>query len=172
MKNKYTRYLVLVAVLLVAGVALFAAACGGADEASVTTVAATDTTAADAETTGTVSNGGVEVKGLVDDPVTLTVEGLEAMTLAEITVEHPKLGMTDYRGVRFSELLPALGVQEAATAVTMTASDGYMVELPLADLEGSADAMLAIEDDGTLTVVIPGVASKNWVKDVVTLEFK
>jgi hypothetical protein len=163
MKSKYTRYLVLVAVLLVAGLALLAAACGG-DDTTATTAAATATTAA-------VSSG-VEVKGLVASPATLTVEALEGMTVAEITVDHPKLGMTDYRGVRFSDLLTTLGVDDAATAVTMTAEDGYMVELPLADLKGSADAMLAIEEDGTLTVVIPGVATKNWVKGVVALEFK
>jgi hypothetical protein len=54
----------------------------------------------------------------------------------------------------------------------MTASDGYMAEVPLADIQASADAIIAIGDDGKLSVVIPGIESKAWVKDVIILEFK
>ena len=173
MNRKSSRYLILVAVLLLAGATL-PAACGESDDTTATTAAVTETTAAadatDAPASGT--SGNVVVKGLVDNPMTVTVAALEGMNVAEITVDHPKLGMTDYRGVRFADLFAALGVQEAATAVTMAASDGYMAEIPLADIEASADAMLTIGEDGKLTVVIPGIEAKNWVKDVVTIEFK
>jgi hypothetical protein len=180
MRGKYSRYLILVAVLLVAGVALLAAACGGSEETTATTAAVTETTAVATETTAateatgpaTGTSGNVVVEGLVDDPQTLTIEALEGMNVADINVEHPKLGPTDYRGVLLTDLFAELGVQDAATAVTMAASDGYMVEIALADLEASPDAMLAIGDDGTITVIIPGMEAKNWVKDVVTMEFK
>lgn len=165
--------LFLVAVLLT-GLVLAAGACGGSD-ATTTTAAAETTTTAGSDTTGASSSGtsgNVAVKGLVDDPMTLTAAELEKMTVAEITVDHPKLGMTDYRGVRLSDLFAALGVQSSATALTMTASDGYMAEVPLADIQTSADAILAIGDDGKLSVVIPGIESKSWVRDVVSLEFK
>jgi hypothetical protein len=74
--------------------------------------------------------------------------------------------------VRLSDLFAALEVQSGATTVVMTASDGYMAEVPLADIQASADAMLTIGDDGKLGVVTPGMESKSWVKDVVSLEFK
>jgi len=133
----------------------------------------TTTTAAAATASSSAgTSGNAAVKGMVDNPTALTAAELETMTVTEITVEHPKLGMTDYRGVRLSDLFAALGVQSEATTLVMTASDAYMAEVPLSDIQGSADAILAIGDDGRLSVVIPGIESKSWVKDVVSLEFK
>lgn len=157
------HYLVSVAVLLVTGLFFLACGCGGGDETTTTAVA-------EASAGGT--SGNVSVKGMVDDPMVITAAELEKFTVVEISVDHPKLGLTDYRGVRLSELFAALGVQSGATMLTMTASDGYMAEVPLAAIAGSADALLAIGDDGTLSVIIPGVESKSWVKDVVSFEFK
>ena len=181
MKRSHSFHLVLVAVLLVAGAALLAAACGESDDTTVTTAAVTETTAAATETTtaadgaddsATGTSGNVAFKGLMNLPTTLTAAALEEMTVAEITVDHPKLGPTDYRGVRWTDLCVAFEVQDAATAVTMTASDGYMVELALADIRDSPDAMLTIGEDGKLNVVIPGMEAKSWVKDVVTIELR
>jgi len=175
MTTRHPRRLVFVAALLLTGVLLFAAACGGSDT-TTTTPAAPDTTTTAAAETGsgpsTVAGGSAAVKGAVDSPATLTPAQLETMTLAEITVDHPKLGVTDYRGVRLSDLFPVFGVQSGATTLVMTASDGYMAEVPLADIQASADAIIAIGDDGKLSVVIPGIESKAWVKDVVSLEFR
>ncbi len=160
--------------LLLTGVLLFAAACGGSD-ATTTTAAPETTTTAAAETESgpsTATSGSAAVKGMVDNPATLTAAQLETMTVVEITVDHPKLGATDYRGVRLSDLFAVFGVQSGATTLVMTASDGYMAEVPLADIQASADAIVAIEDEGKLSVVIPGIESKAWVKDVVSLEFR
>lgn len=165
MRGKYSRYLIWMAVPLLAAVAVLAAACG---ESGGTT----ETIAATAATEPASCGSGAAATGLVDNPTTLTVEALEEMTVREITADNPKLGPTTYRGVLLSELFPTLGVQSAATTVTFAAADGYMVEIALADIETSTDALLAIMDDGTLTVVIPGMEAKNWVKDVATMEFK
>lgn len=174
MTKRRTHSLVLVAVLLLIGVLFITCGCGGTDETITTAAPQTTTTAAApaAESSSGGTSGNVSVEGLVDNPMTLTAAELEKMTVAEITVDHPKLGMTDYRGVRLSDLFATLKVQSGAVALTMTASDGYMAEVPLADIAASADAMLAIGDDGKLSIVIPGMESKSWVKDVVSLEFK
>jgi hypothetical protein len=165
MRGKCSRYLIWMAVLLLASSAVLAAAC----EESIDTAETTTSTEATEPASG---GGGAEVTGLVDNPATLTVEALETMTVVEITADHPKLGPTVYRGVLLSELFTTIGVQSGATAVAIAAVDGYMVEIPLADIDASVAAMLAIVDDGTLTVVIPGMEAKNWVKDVATIEFK
>jgi hypothetical protein len=174
MTTRRPFHLGFVAILLLTGVVLLAAACGGSDETTTTAAPETTTTAAaeaaSAPSTGT--SGNAVVKGMIDNPMTLTPAQLETMTIAEITVEHPKLGMTDYRGVRLSDLFATFGVQSGAATLVMTASDGYMAEVPLADIQASADAIVAIGDDGTLSVVIPGIESKSWVRDVVSLEFK
>ena len=77
----------------------------------------------------------------------------------------------EYTGVSFDTVLETLGVQTGATTVVLTASDGYMAEIPLADIESSADAILAIEE-GTIASVFPGLETKTWVKDIVSMEFK
>ncbi len=96
------HYRVMVAVLLATGLLLLFCGCGGDDKAT--------STGPEAPAGG--SSGNVSVKGLVDDPEVLTAGRLEEMTVIEITVDHPKLGMTDYRGVRLSDLFASLGVKE------------------------------------------------------------
>jgi hypothetical protein len=56
--------------------------------------------------------------------------------------------------------------------VDLGCSDGFMAEVSLADLKASADAMIAIGDDGSLNAVMPGMSSKAWAKDIVSMEFK
>lgn len=173
MTIRHPRRLALIAALLLTGALLFVAACGES-ETSATAVASETTTtmATDPASSSVGTSGNAVVKGMVDNPTTLTAAQLETMTVTEITVDHPKLGMTDYRGVLLSELFATLGVQNEATTLVMTAADAYMGEVPINDIKGSADAILAIGDDGRLSVVIPGLESKAWVKDVVSLEFK
>ena len=172
MNGKHPRYLVLAIALLVMGLGLLVVACGESDDTSETSSSTEATEVTEATESAAGSSGNVLVKGLVDNPMTLTVDTLEGMNVVEMTLDHPKLGMTDYRGVRFTELFAAMAVQDSASTVTMMASDGYMVEIPLGDLEASEDAILALGDDGTISVVIPGMETKNWVKDVVSLDFK
>ncbi len=183
MTPSYSRHFALVAVLLLAAVALFAAACGGSDTESTTTSATTSATsgstgtaAVGANTTSTVpagETGVLTVKGLMDNPTTLKAEDLEKMTVASITVDDPAVGEKEYRGVRLSDLFATFKLQSTATRLAMTAhANGFVTELSLQDIQWSADAMLAIGEDGTLDVVIPGSDSKMWVKDVVVLEFK
>jgi DMSO/TMAO reductase YedYZ molybdopterin-dependent catalytic subunit len=208
MTPRYSRYLTLVVVLLVAGLAVFAVCCGRSDtegasttggSVEATTVGSTasatngspgSTTSGSAaaasstSSTGTFAgerttttvpegeSGVVEVKGLVDNPMTLKVEDVEKMTVVTVTVDKAS-GKQEYRGVRLSDLFDACKVQSAATRVTMTAhADGYVVDLSLQDIQWSPDALLAINDDGTLSVVIPGLDRKAWVENVVSLEFK
>lgn len=196
------RFLVpLVALAALLAVLLFAAACGSSTGDTSTTLAAVSpsaapqttagpattattsaatapaATAAETATTaasdsGSTTSGTIVVKGMVDNPLTLTVESLKAMNPVTITAEHPKLGKQQYTGVRFSDLLAALKVQAGATTLDLASSDGYMAEVSLADLKASADAMIAIGDDGTLNAVMPGLSGKAWAKDLVSLEFK
>ena len=113
------------------------------------------------------------MKGLIDNPITLTAADLEDMSPVTISVDDPTLGKQDYRGVRFSDLLTIFGVQSDASRLAMTAhADGFVTEISLMDIQWSPDALLAIGDDGKVNVVLPGLESKTWVKDVITLEFK
>jgi hypothetical protein len=168
-RSKNAGLILMVALMVLALAAWALVGCGG-DEGTETT-AAPDTTAASETTAAEPAAGGVEVTGLVDSPTTLTVEMLEGMTPETLTVEHPKKGQVEYTGVRFSAVLEALGVQAGAATVVLAASDGFMAEVPLADIAASPDSLLAIED-GTISSVFPGLETKTWVKDIVSMEFK
>jgi hypothetical protein len=117
------------------------------------------------------TSGTITVSGSVDNLVGLTIGRLQNVGVVTLTVEHPKNGPTEYTGVRFSKLFELLGVQSSAVAMNIVAGDGYRWTIKVADIRASADAMLAISS-GKLNLVMPGMTSKNWVKDVVSLEFK
>jgi hypothetical protein len=171
-KNRNAMIAFVLAGLLVVALAGFMVA--GCGEETTTTTAAPVTTAAPTDTTAGGSagaSGAIAVTGMVDNPMTLTVAELEKLGAETLMVEHPKKGQVEYTGVRFSKVLDALKVQAGAAAVVLTASDGFMAEVPLADIEGSADALLAI-DEGTISSVFPGLEGQTWVKDIVTMELK
>jgi hypothetical protein len=172
---RFRKYLVCGVALLVVLILGFVVGCGSSATTTTAAAPATTTTAGETETTAASAggtSGTIVVKGAVDNPVTLTVADLQKMTVVKITAEHPKLGPTDYSGVRFSDLLAIVKVKSTATLVDIAASDGFMGEIALADIQKTPDALLAIGDDGKLSVVMPGMSGKAWVKDAVTMEFK
>lgn len=148
------RSVVLVILLVVAGLLI---GCGG------------ESTAPEAEPAGPTV---LVVKGMVDQELNLSMEGLKALGVVQITAEHPKQGPQDYEGVLLQSVLDSAGVQGGASALIMTASDGYEAEVALADVEGCADCLVSLEDDGTLSMVMPGLSSKAWVKQVLSIELK
>ena len=175
------RFLVALTIVLVLALAALAVAgCGStattttaAAPTTTATAASTDTTAASTDTSAAAATSGtIAVKGLVDNPATWTIADLQKMNPVTITATHPKNGDTQYTGVKLTDLFKTLGVQSSATTLVAGASDGYTSEIALADIAGSADAMLAIGDDSTLNMVMPGMSSKAWAKDVVSWEFK
>jgi len=117
------------------------------------------------------ASGAIKVSGAVDNPAALTVGRLQNLGVVTLTIEHPKNGPTAYTGVRFSTIFGLLGVQTGAVDMKAVASDGYTWTIKVADIKAAADAMLAI-DSGKLNLVMPGMSTKNWVKDVVSLEFE
>ena len=179
-KRKFLGALTVVLVLALA--AFVVAGCGSSTTtttaaASTTTAApaSTDTTAASTDTSAAASggtSGTIAVKGLVDNPATWTIADLQKMNPITMTATHPKNGDTQYTGVKLTDLFKLVGVQSAATTLVTGSSDGYMSEIALSDIAGSADAMLAIGDDGTLNMVMPGMSGKAWATDVVSWEFK
>lgn len=143
------------------------AACGPAapEPAPVVEAPAEEAPAEEAPAAGPA----LAVTGLVGQELALTVADLEGMGVVTLTAEHPKNGPTEYSGVPLSAVLEMAGIGEGAGALAVTASDGYSAEVPLADAQACADCLIAIED-GALNMVMPGMSSKAWVKDVTTLE--
>jgi tungstate transport system substrate-binding protein len=109
------------------------------------------------------------VTGMVNQELNLTEADLLGMDVVTITAEHPKNGSTEYTGVYLNDLLEKAGIGDGAGALVMTASDGFSAEVALSDVQACADCLIAM-DGGTLNMVMPGMSSKAWVKDVTTFE--
>jgi len=111
--------------------------------------------------------------GKVDNISGFTEESLRAMEVVTITAEHPKSGTADFDGVRLSELFAMVGVKDGATAVVITADDGFSAEVSLADINACADCLLGFtETPEKFKMVMPGLPSSTWVKGVVSIEVK
>lgn len=114
----------------------------------------------------------VMIFGDVLNKLTLKLENLENMNPVEIQAEHPKKGMQTYQGIRLNDLLNLAGPGGGATTLVVTASDGYAVEVSLSEVLACSDCLIAIEEDGTLSMVMVGMKSSAWTKMVNFIEVK
>lgn len=110
--------------------------------------------------------------GDVMNKLTLGMENLQAMNVVELEAEHPKKGMQSYQGVDLNDLLNLAGADAGAATLVITANDGYASEANLAEVRACEECLLAFADDGTLMMVMPGLESNFWVKQVNFLEVK
>jgi hypothetical protein len=110
------------------------------------------------------------ITGAVEEEQGLALEALQAMEVVELSTEHPKKGEQTYTGVRLNDLLDLASVKTEATSLLSTASDGYQVEINLADVQACTDCLVAFAEDDTLNLVMPGMESSFWVKDVIEIE--
>ncbi len=120
------------------------------------------------------------INGLVDHPLTLTIDDLKALpnTTEEATifcVDFPTFIVTTgiWTGVSLSTLFEKAGLQPSATKVAFYASDQYSTDLDLATAMNSA-IMVAYSKDGaplseTLRLVVPGRWGYKWISQLTTI---
>jgi hypothetical protein len=133
------------------------------------TVAITPT--ATVASAGSASGADLAVTGKVEQELALKEADLRAMEVVKITAEHPKKGMTDYEGVRLNALLDRAKVKSDAKKLVMTADDGFVAEVFLAEVKSCADCLVAFTDtSGKFNLVMPGLASSVWVKSIVQIQ--
>jgi DMSO/TMAO reductase YedYZ molybdopterin-dependent catalytic subunit len=113
------------------------------------------------------------VTGLVDQELTLNEAALRGMEVLKITAEHPKKGSEDYEGVSLKALLELAGVQDGAATLVVTAADGFVVEIGLADVLACENCLFGFTNTvEKFKLVLPGMESNFWAKDVVSIEVK
>jgi len=135
----------------------------------------TEEPAAEAETEEevTLPAGAVlMIHGQVMNKLTLSMDNLKAMNIEDVEIEHPKKGMQTYSGLRLATLLGLAGASPDASMLVMTASDGYSAEVALADALNCEDCLVAVNEDGTVDMIMAGMQTNFWVKDVNFLEVK
>jgi DMSO/TMAO reductase YedYZ molybdopterin-dependent catalytic subunit len=111
------------------------------------------------------------ITGMVENEIALAEAGLRELEVVQITAEHPKKGNQDYEGVLLSLLLEQAVVKDGAAKLILTAGDGYSAEVALADVQACTDCMVSFTDTpGELFLVMPGLPSNAWIKDIVQIE--
>ncbi|MBN2501044.1 MAG: hypothetical protein JXB38_09730 [Anaerolineales bacterium] len=118
-----------------------------------------------------VEGAALTIGGAVAEVKAYLLEELEALEMVELTVEHPKKGEQTYTGVLLSDVLAQVSINDDAATLVITASDGYSTEAPLADVLACESCLVTIED-GTLSLVMGGLDSGLWVKDVILFDIK
>jgi hypothetical protein len=89
-----------------------------------------------------------------------TVDELKALPSATASTEDG-----DFSGASLLAVLEAAGL--GADTINLVASDGYSAEVTTAEIDDTA--VIVVNDDGTLDTVIPTVAKRSWVKDLVSI---
>ena len=128
----------------------------------------------------------LQVGGMVDRPLTLTLENLQALpavseyvTLSCISnpVGGNLIGNVLWKGVRLTELLKRAGIQPGATWMDTRAQDGYFESIPLAAVLRS-DVILAYAINGQplirehgypVRLLIPGrygMKQPKWITEI------
>lgn len=134
---------------------------------------ATEGTAEEESVAPVAVEGSLVITGLVDQPLGFMEADLRALEVLQITAEHPKSGVADYEGISLNVLLDMAGVKEEATTLVIAAADGYSAEASLDEVRACENCLVGFTNTAEkLKMVMPGLGSSAWVKDVVSLEVK
>jgi hypothetical protein len=118
-----------------------------------------------------VEGAALTIGGAVAEVKAYSLEELQALEMVELTVEHPKKGEQTYEGLLLRGILGQIPIEESAITIAFVASDGYTVEAPLAHMWTCERCLVTIED-GTVSLVMGGMDSGLWVKDVILFDIK
>jgi len=118
-------------------------------------------------------SGDFVISGNVDFVMPFMMDEIADMDMVTINTKHPKKEeMVDYEGVRLVELIKMAKPTASAKKAKLTALDGYSTEIDLPALMACNDCLLAFTEDNTLKLVMPGMESMYWVKDIVSVEIE
>ena len=125
--------------------------------------------------TGSVAPSGsviLTITGLVGKEVSFTMPQLQAMSPVTLDTTHPKNGPQTNTGVRLNALLTQAQLKPEAVKLVMTADDGFVGEVAVADVKNCADCLMAFNNEGKVKSVMPGMPASLWIKNVIKIEAK
>jgi len=112
------------------------------------------------------------VSGAVENDLALSLADLEAMPVIKISAEF-KGETAEYEGVTLKDVLDQAGISSGASSLTITAADDYSKDVDYADVQACTECIVAFDRDaGYLRMVMPGLSTGAWIKDVVRIEVK
>ena len=110
----------------------------------------------------------LELTGNVENEMAWTQVELQAMDTVTIEVENRDGEMEEWTGVPINTLLGEAGVGSGASTINLVADDGYTADVPLSEIQGCDDCIVAF-DDG-LRSVLPGFPGNKQVKGLIEIQ--
>jgi hypothetical protein len=113
-----------------------------------------------------------EVRGLVDDPFSFTLEdfpGSEVTIEAELIGAYTHIPPTNYTGILLSTILQQANVQTGAVGLQIIARDGYSISLDIADVMIDSELLLTRTNNG-LWLIADNYDGSMWVRQVILLQ--
>ncbi len=125
----------------------------------------------------------IKIDGAVDNPTTISYAELTRMKQVKLenVLMRKSQGedeIANWEGPSLDDVFAKVSIKASASGVTVTASDGYAMQMTLDDLKGGIIALkcdgksLADDERGPLRIVIPERSSKFWVAQVVEITFE
>jgi DMSO/TMAO reductase YedYZ molybdopterin-dependent catalytic subunit len=121
---------------------------------------------------GVPANAALKITGNVESEVGWTEEKVRSMDAIQVEAANKSGEMESYTGVLLSDLLGKATPKDGATTLVFVGDDGYTAEVPLADLEGCADCIVAFREGGGFSTVFPALANNTQVKGLVEIQVK
>ncbi|HMD90014.1 MAG TPA: molybdopterin-dependent oxidoreductase [Anaerolineaceae bacterium] len=136
------------------------------------TMPAATTVPAATQSATTSSSATLALTGLVQTQENWSLSDLKNMNVATMTVDVPKQGQQQVQGIHLNGLLNMAQLKPGAKSLIFTASDGYSVTLDLSTVQSCTDCLVAFNDSGGFSTVMPNLPGSDWVKNVVKMEVK
>ena len=111
----------------------------------------------------------LSIVGQVERELSLHLEAQSIVKPVTLTTEHPQKGMQTYLGWRLNDLLTMAGTHPSASSIVLIAANGYRTEIGLTALIPCRDCLVTATGEG-LETVMPGMASRLWVRGLVRIE--
>jgi DMSO/TMAO reductase YedYZ molybdopterin-dependent catalytic subunit len=112
------------------------------------------------------------VSGAVSTETGFSAQDLRDLGTKDVQFTEKSGDVSTYTGVLIMDVLEEAGLNADASGVVFVADDGYEAEATLEEVQGCEDCIVALQDDGSLKIVMPGFSGKLQVKGLVEIQVK
>ena len=114
----------------------------------------------------------LQVSGAVSSATGFSEKALRDLGTQDVQFTEKSGDVSTYTGVLIMDVLEEAGLNADASFVVFVADDGYEAEATLEEVQGCGDCIVALQEDGSLKVVMPGFSGKLQVKGLVEIQVK
>jgi hypothetical protein len=114
----------------------------------------------------------LQVSGVVSTETGFSEQDLRDLGTQDVQFTEKSGDVSTYTGVLIMDVLEEAGLNADASAIVFVADDGYEAEATMEEVQGCANCIVAIQDDGGLRVVMPDFSGKLQVKGLVEIQVK